>query len=225
MNQPFTAARLMFRAVHRGTAYFLLTFLLLHIGHHMTGVLGVEAYNDLQKSLRLIYRHPIIEPILFFAVGLQLLVGLALVVKSVRQERPKGFWSWIQILSGITIFLTVGEHMLALYLARVIDGLDTTLYWPLSVMNGAPFVYYFAPYYFLMVASVFIHAAAGLHYIGLDRGYGSHVDVIAKFLIMTGVLVAGFIVMILSQLFFDISLPEEWLDYLRQFSPNYGVTS
>ena len=32
-------------------------------------------------------------------------------------------------------------------IAHFLSGLDTTLYWPASVMNGAPFVLYFFPYY------------------------------------------------------------------------------
>jgi hypothetical protein len=185
------------------------------------GLFGFEIYNNVQNTLRKFYRNPYVEPILIAAVVMQLVVGLTLLVKSMRMQRPKGFWSWVQVVSGILIVLTIGEHLIALYLARVVSELNTNFYWPLSVMDGPPFTYYFVPYYFLMVSSVFAHAAAGLHYIGVDRGYSAKIDSIAIGLIILGIVIATIIVLILSQTFYEVELPPEWIDYLRQFSPSY----
>ena len=221
MSSKFSTARLRLRALHRYTAYFILIFLVFHIGNHLSGLFGFDTYNRLQGILRTIYRNPIIEPILIFSVILQLCVGLALMIKSLKQSRPKNLWSWLQLISGILILLTISEHLIALYLARVVSDLDTNFYWPLSVMDGAPFTYYFVPYYFLMVSSVFVHAATGLHFIGRDRNYSARVDTLAIGLIVIGILIAAVIVLILNQTFYDVPLPPEWIDYLRQFSPEY----
>ena len=220
-SAKFNKARLRLRAWHRYMAIFILLFVMLHMANHLMGVFGVEVYNSVQKQLRHVYKNPIIEPILIAAVIVQLCLGLVLLVKSMRQERPKGFWSWLQIISGILIILTISEHLIALYLARVINNLNTNFYWPLSVMDGPPFTYYFIPYYFLLVSSIFAHAAAGLHYIGLDRGASGRVDKFAIGLIIIGLLVATIIVLTLKQTFFDAALPPEWIEYLRQFSPTY----
>jgi len=223
MSGNFSKNRLRLRAIHRATAYFVLAFVALHISNHLIGAFGFETYNHVQSLLRTIYRNTIIEPILITAVVFQLILGLTLLIKSLRKECPKSFWSWLQVVSGILIVLTIGEHLIAMYLARVVSDLDTDFYWPLSVMDGPPFTYYFIPYYFLMVSSVFAHAAAGLHFIGKDRGYSARIDIFAKALIILGLLIATFIVLILNQTFFEIELPPEWLEYLREFVPSYST--
>lgn len=217
----FSKGRLFIRSIHRCTAGLILVFLVTHIIHHVSGIFGVETYNTIQDNLRVVYRNQFIEPILLTAVVVQLFVGLSLLIMSIKQEWPKGFWGWLQLISGLLLFLTVGEHLIALYLARVESGLDTNFYWPLSVMDGAPFIYYFAPYYFLMVSSIFAHAAAGLHFIGRDRAWSEKVDRYAIGLIVLGLVIATLIVLILAQTFYHVDLPQEWLDYLRVFSPNY----
>jgi hypothetical protein len=182
----------------------------------------VETYNTIQDYLRIVYRNQFVEPVLIAAVVAQLILGLTLLIKSLRQERTKGFWGWLQLISGIIVFLTVGEHLIALYLARVESGLDTDFYWPLSVMNGAPFTYYFAPYYFLMVSGIFAHGAAALYFLGRERGHSQKVNGFAIGLVVLGILVATLIVLILGQAFYEVQLPPEWLEYLRVFSPDYG---
>ena len=221
MSKTFSKNRLRLRALHRITAYFVLTFVVFHMGNHLAGLFGFDTYNNVQDTLRKFYRHPLVEPVLIAAVVAQLILGLVLLVKSLKLEKPKTFWSWLQVVSGILIILTIGEHLIALFLARIVSELDTNFYWPLSVMDGPPFTYYFIPYYFLMVSSVFAHAAAGLHFIGKDRGYSKKIDVFAIGLIVIGLIIATVIVLILNQTFYEVLLPGEWLDYLRQFSPEY----
>ena len=222
MSNQFSQTRLKLRTLHRITAYFVLIFILLHISNHLMGLFGLELYNEVQSTLRLIYRNQFVEPILIFSVILQLVVGLILLIKSLKQSRPKNAWSWLQVISAILILLTVSEHLIAFYFARIVSELNTNFYWPLSVMDGTPFTYYFIPYYFLMVSSVFVHAAAGLHFIGVDRNYSPIVDRFAVALIILGLFVALMIVLILNQTFYEVVLPAEWIEYLRQFSPNYG---
>ena len=222
MTTNFSKTRLKLRTLHRVTAYFVLIFVLLHISNHLMGLFGFETYNDVQSTLRVIYRNQFVEPILIFSVILQLVVGLILLIKSLKQSRPKSVWSWLQVISAILILLTVSEHLIALYFARIVSELNTNFYWPLSVMDGAPFTYYFIPYYFLMVSSLFVHAAAGLHFIGVDRNYSSIVDRLAVALIIVGLLIAITIVLILNQTFYEVALPTEWTEYLRQFFPDYN---
>jgi len=213
----------MLRRIHRLSGFVVLSFLMLHLSHHLSGIFGVEFYNGLQKKLRLIYRNPLVEPLIIGAVITQLSVGVVLWVKSLMRQRPRGFWPWVQIISGSLIFFTVGEHLIALYFARIDQGLDTTFYWPLSVMDGPPFIYYFAPYYFLMVASVFAHAGAGLRYILMDRGREKLANLVGIGFIISGLGAGVMIDLILAQVFFAVELPEEWIDYLRRFVADYGA--
>lgn len=212
----------MLRLVHRLTALIVLIFLAVHISHHLSGIFGVEFYNDLQKKLRLVYRNPFVEPLIIGAVIVQLIIGVVLWVKSLMRQNPRGFWSWLQIISGALIFLTVSQHLTAHFLARVDQGLDTTFYWPLSVMDGPPFIYYFAPYYFLMVASVFAHAGAGLRYILMDRGREKLADLVGIGFIIFGLGAGVMIDLILAQVFFTAELPPEWVEYLRLYAPDYA---
>ncbi|MCF6194228.1 MAG: hypothetical protein L3J46_07840, partial [Kangiellaceae bacterium] len=132
MHAIFSKNRLRLRAIHRTTAYFVLAFVVVHICNHLIGAFGFETYDYVQSILRKIYRNPIVEPVLITAVIFQLIIGLILLIKSLKKEPPKSFWSCLQTVSGILIILTIGEHLIAMYLARVVSNLDTNFYWPLS---------------------------------------------------------------------------------------------
>ncbi len=79
-------------------------------------------------------------------------------------------------------------------MTRLYFDLDTTFYWPASVLSGPPFIYYFIPYYFLGVFAVVAHLGAG---------------------------VSAAILPIIAGAYFEIDLPQEWIDYLLWYVPSF----
>ncbi len=209
------------RRAHRLNAIVLFVFLVVHMLTHLTGVFGVDTYNRVQAAFRLVYRHPVVETLLLTSITLQLAIGAVLLVRRIRRDGLSGFWSWLQVVSGGVFFVFMAQHLYSLGMARLYFGLDTNFYWPASVMSGPWFIYYFAPYYVLGVLAVFAHIGAGLRFMLADRGeavLGARVGV--SFLVV-GALVALAIPPIIAGAFFPIDLPQEWIDYLRFYMPDF----
>lgn len=176
--------------------------------------------NPAQKTLRILYRNPIVEPLLLAASLVQMVLGLRLLLRG-QQRGLRGKWARVQAISGGVFLYFLAEHLLAMALARWVNGLDTNFFWPASVMNGAPFVWYFVPYYFLGVVALFVHIGCALG-LGLPR-VGRHRDAATAFWLSTvcGALISALIVMTLLGVFFTIEMPGQWIAYLRQFMPSY----
>ena len=214
------------RKFHKANALILMVFAVLHIGNHMFLIAGRSTYNQVQDAVNNIYRLPIIEPLLIAAISSQVIVGLILIVKSLRQKPKRKFWKrdfWekAQIISGLVFAWFVIEHLWALGLVRWFTDLETTFYWPASVMNGAPFVYYFTPYYFFGVLALCTHMGIGLRYWALDAGKAKLGNIIGFSAMAVGTVCGGLIVLSLMGAFYEINLPSEWTEYLRSFYPSY----
>lgn len=214
---------------HRLTAYILIVFVVVHLINHLFLIAGRETYNQVQEALNAVYRFPLLEPLLIVAVCMQVFMGLKLAIKSLRRKpkRPfwqRGFWEKAQIISGFVFAYFIIEHLIALAGIRWFNPqLETDFYWPASVMNGAPFTYYFVPYYFLGVLAVMTHIGVGLRYVVQRHGKRELGNVIAIGSIVLG---SGFgILIVLSLLgaFNEIILPVEWIDYLINFYPAYNA--
>ena len=214
------------RKIHKINAIILMVFAALHIGNHMFLVAGPDVYNKAQDVVNNIYRLPIIEPLLIFSICLQAIIGIILVIRSLRQKpkRPfwqRDFWEKLQIISGLVFFWFIAEHIWALALVRWFTELKTNFYWPASVMNDAPFVYYFTPYYFFGVLALFAHIGIGLRYWAQDKGREKLGNIIGFSALILGCICGLIIVLSLSGVFYDIILPNEWIGYLQSFYPNY----
>ena len=209
------------RKLHRLNALFLTVFIMLHMATHISGLWGIEAYNATQKALRQLYRNPVVEPLLLTSSVSQIVLGAILLVRATRRGL-RGFWSRVQVISGGIFLWFFTEHLIALVLARWVDGLDTDFYWPASVMSGAPFTWYFIPYYYLGVSALFVHigCAVRLHLIRT----GQRQTAKQAFWVFTvfGVILATLINSMLLGMFYDIRLPDDWINYLRQFVSGYS---
>jgi len=209
------------RRAHRCNAMLLGLFIAAHLANHLAGLGGVDRYNALQQTLRTVYRHPLLEPVLLAAVTVQLVLGGALVFARYRAGGARCFWSRLQVGSGVVLLLFMLQHLFSLAMARLYFGLDTDFYWPASVMSGPWFIYYFAPYYVLGVLSLFAHVAAGVCLALAGRGAARLGRKVGGALIVAGTAVALTIPPIIAGAFFPIELPEPWLAYLRFYTPGY----
>lgn len=133
----------------------------------------------------------------------------------------RGRWAYTQVISGFIILLFLAQHLSALALARWIDGLDTNFYWPASVMSGAPFIWYFLPYYFLGIVGLFTHLGCGVRLALLRSGHRRHAT--TGFWGLTGLRLAMAVIINLTLMgvFFEIELPAVWITYLQGFVAGY----
>lgn len=213
---------------HRLTAYILIAFVIAHLSNHLFLIAGRDTYNQVQEILNTVYRNPVLEPILIIAISVQVLGGLKMAIGALRRKpkRPfwqRQFWEKAQIMSGFVLAYFIIEHLIALAGVHWFNpGLETDFYWPASVMNGAPFTYYFVPYYFLGVLAAMTHMGIGLRYVALRKGKRATGDIIAKTSIVLGAVFGSLIVLSLLGTFHKIILPVEWIDYLIMFYPNYS---
>ena len=205
---------------HRWNSVFLGLFIVLHFATHLTGVFGIQAYNDMQSALRVIYRNPIIEPVLLLSAILQIGIGLMLLIRKTRRGL-RGRWAYTQVISGFIVLLFLAQHLSALALARWIDGLDTNFYWPASVMSGAPFIWYFLPYYFLGIVALFTHLGCGVRLALLRSGHRHYAATGFWGLTGLGLAMAVIINLTLMGVFFEIELPAVWITYLQSFVEGY----
>jgi succinate dehydrogenase/fumarate reductase cytochrome b subunit len=132
-----------------------------------------------------------------------------------------GRWDKVQVISGAVFLWFIIEHLIAMVLARWIDGLDTDFYWPASVMSSAPFVWYFTPYYFLGVVGLFVHLGCGLRLYLIRTGRKAMAGTAFWGISVTGIVPALLINAMLSGAFYEIRLPQDWIGYLQQFVPTY----
>jgi len=209
------------RKIHKINAVFLIVFLMLHLATHLSGIFGISTYNSVQSTLRLIYGNLLVETVVIASIVIQLVVGAILLVRSLCRGRPVGFWPWTQVLSGGLFLIFMAQHLYSLWFARVIFDLNTNFYWPASVMSGPPFIYYFIPYYFLGVWAVIAHIGVGVRYWVLNAGNKIAADRVGVGIIVAGAFVSALILPILSGVFFEIEMPQEWIDYLRFYDPDF----
>jgi succinate dehydrogenase/fumarate reductase cytochrome b subunit len=212
--------RMTIKDLHRVNAVFLIAFVIIHMGTHLSALWGVDAYNATQKALRLVYQNPIIEPLLLASCCFQIVAGFILMFRSIRKGL-RGFWQKLQVISGGVFLFFIVEHLIALVFARWVEGLDTNFYWPASVMDGAPFTWYFVPYYFLGVSALFVHMGCAVRLM-LMRNHKHRMASFAFWSIsLAGIVSISLVIPALLGMYYDITLPEEWVAYLRVFSPKY----
>ena len=206
---------------HRYNAIFLSAFIVVHMATHLSGALGIETYNAVQSVFRVVYRHPAIEVLLLCSVIGQMLLGLGLVARRLRPGAVRGFWGWLQIVSGCAFFLFMAQHLFSLAMTRIYFDLDTDFYWPASVMSGPWFIYYFWPYYVIGVFAVFAHIAAGLRFVLLEKQRPIAARRAGVSILFVGGAVALSIPPIIAGFLYPVDLPEVWVDYLQFYAPNF----
>lgn len=210
------------KTLHRTTALLVVAFLILHMITHLAGLWGMDAYNAVQSALRPVYRNAVVEPILLCAIAVQMVSGALLLLRKFKRGL-RGSWERAQAYSGAVVLFFALQHEPAYLATRWLDGLDTTFYWPASVMNRAPFYYYFAPYYFAGVTALFLHTACAARLALIRRGHAQTAVRVFWATTVFGILAATAIVLMLLGSFYPIELPDEWIAYLQKYIPTYGT--
>lgn len=137
------------RRMHRGLALALGVFLILHLGNHLTGLLGQRTHQLAQDVLRPLYLNPIVEPVLIGLFALQAGLGLVLLFRRRRVT--------MQTVAGGFLALFLLIHVGTVLTARL-QGTDTDLAFAAAGLHAAPpWPAIFAVYYFSAVLALFAH--------------------------------------------------------------------
>ena len=194
--------------IHRATGGFILLFVIAHFVNHGFLLIGPEAHRKAQDVLRLVYRHPIIEPVLIASICLQVFSGLRMFW---RKGWPKRTAKRLQVMSGILLALFLVQHIGAALATRVLKPeIDTNIYWAASVVSRAPFSLYFIPYYAIGLMGIVVHLAVFIFLyrrnVQLAWGIGA-----------VGIALSLAFVALLSGAFFEIELPPAYEAYLNNY--------
>ena len=146
------------RRLHRTLALCLAAFIGLHLINHVMIIFGTDSHIAMMDTLRLIYRNPVIETVIIAGFALQIGVGVRLMW---RRGKPRHFWGWMQAGSGVIFAVFLVQHTSAVLMTRwSYPEMSTDVLWAASVVSQPILAAYFAPYYTLGVAALFVHIGA-----------------------------------------------------------------
>lgn len=143
--------------LHALSGLVLATFVAAHLFNHTFSLLGANAHLRLMDTLRVVYRHPVVETVLMGAVLAQVGSGLRLVWAG-RHRRHTPF-DRLQRWSGLYLATFFLIHLSAVWGGRLVLNLDTNFYFGVAGLNTFPVNLFFIPYYGLAVLSFFAHVA------------------------------------------------------------------
>jgi len=157
-------------AVAHGISAALITiFAVAHLANHLAGVLGGETHIAVMRSLRLVYRSPVVETLLMACVLFQVASGWVLL--SHRMRKPFSGWiDTVQNASGMYLLLFFASHISAVMRARYLRHIDTNWVW-LTADNllKDPWSVRLVPYYFLGVIALAVHGACGVRHVLMEH--------------------------------------------------------
>lgn len=117
------------------------------------------AFMEVARSF---YRPFLVEIALLGAIGFQIAGRFKLVIRGRAQRRE--FVPMLQAFSGLYLVLFLLIHVGAIMYGRGILGLDTNFHYAAAGFHVPPWQWFFAPYYFLAVASLFTHIGCALYW-------------------------------------------------------------
>lgn len=196
---------------HRILASLLLIFIITHLLIHSTALVGADLHIKILSLARYFYLNAIIEPILILSIIAQVIIGFMLLKRRWKQK-DRGFWGWVQILSGTYLGYFLVMHSSAALITRYYVGLDTNYYWVAGTLNIGILPYFFTPYYFLAVFSLFSHLAAAIHF-----GWPEKAKVIAPMAMAFGAMIGVLIIMAFNGSLYDIETPPQYRQYFQDF--------
>jgi len=200
------------KQIHRFTAIILGLFIISHLVVHLFAVGGINAHLKALDSVQWIYRNPIGETLLVAAIVVQIVTGWKR-LKAKRKSLNK--WAKAQVFSGLYLMGFLIIHTSAAIYTHNVFALETDFYWAAGSMNISPIKYFFWPYYFLAILSLFVHLACALHF-GWPRKFGT----LKKILPWLGCAIALTIILTFTGLLYDVPITEDVMNYYRK---NFGI--
>ena len=150
------------RSLHRSSAILFGAFVFLHIANHLVSLHSVALHIAVMNALRDVYRQPAVELLLLACVAFQAASGIALVARG--WSARTGWVAWTQAASGLYLAFFLVVHVAAVLYGRIVLELDTNFLYAAAGLHVHPFEWFFAPYYFLAVLALFVHAGCALYW-------------------------------------------------------------
>ncbi|MBN9008128.1 MAG: hypothetical protein J0H40_22295 [Rhizobiales bacterium] len=160
------------RVVHGITATVLCAYILFHLANHLTGLIGPSTHAAVMEMGRVVYRAPVVEPVLVLLFLLQTASGLWLAWRC--SSRAQDFYCTFQIASGLYLSVFVLGHMNSVFVyARAYLGIPTDWNFAIGAPTGLihdPWNIRLLPHYALGAFLVLGHLASGLRVVLIAHG-------------------------------------------------------
>jgi succinate dehydrogenase/fumarate reductase cytochrome b subunit len=196
------------RRAHRLAAAVVGVYLLAHLANHIAALAGVKAHIAFMEALRQVTRVPALEALLLAAAAVQAGSGLWL---ALRRRGPRRLrFDRLQTLSGAWLAVFLAVHVGSVLFGRAVLGLDTNFYFAAAGLHVWPYPLFFAPYYGLALAALFVHLACALRRRLPARVPPAARDRLAWTAIAAGSLLAVLIVAAFSGAFYPVDLPSAY---------------
>lgn len=200
------------RNAHRLGGAAVLLFAALHLGNHLVALASVPAHQQALESLRLLYRHPLVEVPLMLTLAVQVATGAARARLSLRRaDAAHRRWSTarLQAISGLVLGGFVLVHVAAVLVGRCAMQLDTNFHFAAAGLHTS-WAWFFGPYYFLGVAALGVHLACVT-----QRRMPPRPSLLRRLLpgliALTGVVLAGGLVALMAGWLVPVHIPAHYL--------------
>lgn len=160
------------RVAHGISGALVTLFIAFHLFNHLFGLLGPEAHADIMELGRVVYRSPVVEPLLVAALLFQVFSGLYLAWH--WSARGGDFQRIFQIASGVFLSVFILGHLNAVFIfARTWAGIETDWAFATGAPTGLlldPWSIRLVPHYALGVFFILAHLVSGLRVVALAHG-------------------------------------------------------
>jgi hypothetical protein len=172
---PVTGSISRWRVVHGVAASVILVYVLFHLTNHLLGLLGPDVHAAVMKTGRLVYRSPVVEPVLVALMLFQVVVGVRLAWR--WSALPVDAIRVFQIGSGIYLAAFILTHLNSAFIsARAVHHIETNWAWasgaPTGLIHDAWSIR-LVPHYALGVFFVLAHLCSGLRGVLIAHGVGA----------------------------------------------------
>jgi hypothetical protein len=156
---------------HGISATVIVLFAAVHLCNHLGGLLGGDTHVAIMQTLRVVYRHSLVEPVVLAALGFQIVSGACLIQRKLAHA-TRGIET-LQTTTGAYLLMFLLSHVSAVLRAHR-RGVDTNWSWLAGgELLTDPWSARLVPYYFLAVIALGVHAACGLRTVLLGHGWSA----------------------------------------------------
>lgn len=195
------------RNLHRASAILIAAFASVHVANHLSSLSSVASHIAFMEAARAIYRQRFIEAVLLSCVAFQVVSGLRFVIRGWKLRQ--GRIAWLQASSGAYLAFFLLMHVGAVLFGRAVLNLDTNFYFAAAGLQASPTQFFFAPYYFFAVVSLFTHLGCAAYWQLQAQSRVARALAIALPMLV-GVVVSSLIVLSLSGMLQPFEVPAKY---------------
>lgn len=196
------------KRIHYLSGLTLTIFIGAHLFNHIMSLFGVDTHILIMDTLRVVYRHPVIESVLLLAVLVQIISGIRLFLR--KRKYANLSYDRLQLWSGMYLAMFLLIHVSAILGGRFLLHLDTNFYFGVAGLNTYPYNLFFLPYYSLAIISFFGHVAAIHHHKMKISIWGMTPEMQSKVILLMGIVTTIIILYGYTNGFIGVAIPEQY---------------